>query len=356
MIIDEGVYLAHHGIKGMRWGVRNEDRVAKRTAKRERKAAKFDARAAQLGVDIKAAQAKYDSSKGIRKDFARQKVQDLKAEQKQALSDAEKKRQGKLSSTQKKVLIGASVAGTIVAAAVTYKTVQSGDHRRIMEKGKAFVTGREISFKKKPILADPNLNANQIHDLVVKKVNPDYGDLGTKMNCRRCTFAYELRRRGFDVEATRTTNASGGNAVGLLNATTPGESVKATGAFAVAGRFLKEQKNPDKPTPVTDLMNVIPGGARSSIPDPSSIFKSLAREPNGSRGELGVMWPQGGGHSMAYEIINGVPHIFDAQSGKKYTDILNLSTDMPIAQAAFTRLDNIPLNPDFLLRWVKDAK
>lgn len=33
MIIDEDIYLEHWGVKGMRWGVRNENRQARRDKK-----------------------------------------------------------------------------------------------------------------------------------------------------------------------------------------------------------------------------------------------------------------------------------------------------------------------------------
>ena len=35
------------------------------------------------------------------------------------------------------------------------------------------------------------------------------------MNCRRCTFAYELSRRGYDVQATKTLIGTGQDANGM---------------------------------------------------------------------------------------------------------------------------------------------
>jgi hypothetical protein len=366
MIVDEEVYLQHFGVKGMRWGVRNEQRAANKTARREKRAEKFDVKAKQLETDIKVAQAVANKSRGLRRGLANKKVRELREERDKALTDADLKRQGKLSTTQKKVAIGASVAGAIVATTVTYKLVQSGDGRRIAAKGKAFLTGQELSFKKNPLLADPNLTADQIQSVVSTRINDNTGrSIGSRMNCRRCTFAYELRRRGYDVEATRTTSASGQNAVVLVNALSPGERTKATGKTAVIARATKEtidlQKNPNAKAPVVRLNSIIPGGALSKI-DPDidgfgaeAIFKRLAREPDRSRGEVGVNWMGGGGHSMAYEIINGVPHIFDTQTGRKFSKPDDLTVYAPIAQSAFTRLDNVPLNLDYLTRWVKNA-
>lgn len=46
--------------------------------------------------------------------------------------------------------------------------------------------------------------------------HPEYGNsLGSFMNCRRCTFAYELSRRGYDVQATKTLIGTGQDANGM---------------------------------------------------------------------------------------------------------------------------------------------
>ena len=38
------------------------------------------------------------------------------------------------------------------------------------------------------------------------------------MNCRRCTMAYEMRRRGYDVTATGSTMATGQHGTGMRKA------------------------------------------------------------------------------------------------------------------------------------------
>jgi hypothetical protein len=196
---------------------------------------------------------------------------------------------------------------------------------------------------------------------VVKHINPDYGAIGTKMNCRRATFSYEMRRRGYDVQATRTTNANGQNVMGLLNATSPGKKIQGTGVFNVVSNIAKDEGRSRKgqSTPVKDLSKNFAAGGRNKIELPSgvkSIFDTLGKQPDGSRGEIGVMWEMGGGHSMAYEIVKGKPVIFDAQSGKAFTNSEKF-LDMPrVASAGFTRLDNIDLNHDYLMRWMSNAK
>lgn len=353
MIIDEDAYLAHHGVKGMKWGVRKEE---KRTARREAKAQKFVTKANVAQDQIDSLISAHGGKLSVRN---RGRVRKLEAEKAQALKDAEAKRQGKLTDHQKKVAIGAAAVGTIIAAGVTYKLAQKGEFRRLSAKGKALVTGQEFQFKTNASLAEKGLSAEQIHQRVVKGVNPDYGGIGTKMNCRRCTFAYEMRRRGLDVQATRTSSGSGQNAHGLLNAVSPGEKLRPTGKIGVlvtaAKETVKKQTDPNAVTPLLDITKS--GGGKNAIPGthPLVILETLAREPNGSRGELGVLWRGGGGHSMAYEIINGVPHIFDTQNGRRYDEDSFIGAFPGVKSAAFTRLDNLPLNNDQLLRWVRNA-
>ena len=69
---------------------------------------------------------------------------------------------------------------------------------------------------------------------------------------------------------------------------------------------------------------------------------AISRHPDGSRGEFGMKWIGGGGHSMAWEKIKGEAVIFDNQTGKNYrgSEILQLATG--IEDAGITRLDDIP--------------
>jgi len=360
----EDAFIAHFGVKGMRWGVRREKdpvKTAAIQAKRDGRAEKFVQKASIFDTQIselRNATPKYSfQQRGINKQISK-----LDEKRERALVDAEKKRQGKLSTTQKKVVIGASVAAALIAAKVTHDGIQSGDFHRLAAKGKNFLN-KDVAFgfKRNEKLADMDLDIDGIQNLVVKKINPDYGGIGTKMNCRRATFAYEMRRRGYDVAATKTTNGSGQTAIGLFNAIDPNATGTKTGMFSYAKRAIKETTAEVNggPTPMIDLVkNFAPGGKNKiDVPDAKGVFEALSTQPNGSRGELGVQWAMGGGHSMAYEIVKGRAVIFDAQSGKTFTDFSEFaqSGGDRLKAAGFTRLDDVPLNKDFLLKWLKDA-
>lgn len=373
-------FLAHYGVRGMKWGQRKREdsgggdnssqgptRTERRDAKRETKAKGFEGKAANLNVTIKDLDAQINAlPPGVKSVYKRQALKDVRTEvvkdRDRAVKDVQAVREGRLTSTQKKVVIGASIVAGLAATYVIQDQIQSGNATRLIAKGKERISGEAFAFKKNPNLANPNFDVEDIHHHVVKKINPDYGAIGTKMNCRRATFSYEMRRRGYDVQATKTTNANGQNVMGLLNATSPGKKIQGTGVFNVMANVTRDKIRYDKgeSSPAYDLMKNFAPGGKEKIPQGysvDSIFDTLGKQPNGSRGELGVAWSMGGGHSMAYEIVKGKPVIFDAQSGKVFDAAEKFFKDMPsVANAGFTRLDNLELNSDYLMRWMTNAK
>lgn len=266
-------FLEHYGVKGMKWGVRKEQDTNPRDG--------------QTGVDpISAA-------------------------------------------------IGAFYIGVFLLAA--YATVRD-IRAQVKDSGKHIQKqNANVAWKKKPELAQkaPPMNVDKLFTSVVKPVNPNYPKPGTKMNCRRATFAYEMRRRGYDVQATPSHFATGQDAHGLHRATMTTamkrESIWGHREVAPMHTFIRE-------TPQR----------RSEL-----IFDSLNQYPNGARGELGVGWKFGGGHSMAFEKVNGKIVIFDTQSSKIYRDPASFSEFANVTHAAaHTRTDNIKLDEQFLRRWM----
>ena len=359
LVVDE--FLAHHGVMGMKWGVRKTPAEKKasekaKTEKRNEKAKKYDARAAKY-------QAQYNKVYNSNRRNKYDQLVEINKQRERAEKDAQLKREGKLSTGQKKTLkVGVGV-GVVVAAYTTYSSIQSGNARRLTEKGGDWIHHQPIhNFKLKPELTNSNMSADDIFNKVVKPINPDYGEIGTKMNCRRATYAYEMRRRGYDVMATRTTNARGQDIMGQFNAHNPTNPtlIPHTGAIGLWQRRIKELRKPERDKEWTNAIK----GYRSfpSIPgthkvSPKSLITDLTSQSEpGQRGELMMAWTGGGAHSMAWENIKGKVVVFDNQTRKTYksqADFSELSSRMSLAQ--MTRLDNLPMNADYLMRWVKDA-
>ena len=369
-VTDVDEFLAHYGRKGMKWGVVRSEKelarepggkskakiaveasVAKRaenkTAKREEKAQKFDVTAAELKKTKAVTEKKLEkASNPISRHRAKSQIKDLEKEIETAEKDAAAKREGRLSTKQKKILIGTAVVGGLLVAYGTQRSIQSGQFTSMATKGKAAWGGDAVSlFKKNSKFADKTLSADDIVKNVMPGINPGYGDKwGTNMNCRRATFAYEMRRRGYDVQATRTSNGQGQTVGGLFKATSPSKEEQTQGLLAM----LRRDADVDYGTGI---------GKTGIGGDEDSIFGALNKQPERSRGELGVLWKgpmpgiPGGGHSVAYEIINGKAHVFDNQTGKEYKPGDPVFSQ--IESAAFTRLDNVELNDSFLAKWVR---
>ena len=359
--------LVHFGVKGMRWGIRKEyESVAKgitrlksrRSIRRERRIKGREANVQRAQAEIDRIRAKPSGHIFVQAHREHQ-VRELKKYQYRQLKDAKDIREGRLTETQKKALIGAGAVAAVLAVYGTYKFVDSGTARQVL--------ARNVPLKKNDLLSR-KMSPDRLLREVVDPVNPNYGELGTKMNCRRCTFAYEMRRRGFDVKSTQTVGASGQTVTGMLNATNPKNDFK-TGRFSIFGNIIKEHLQEKGPKTVTEAaltkggMGDIPiGGKRGDLSGLNKLTKTehilaaIGKNPEGARGEIGMRWRMGGAHSMAWEIVGGKPVIFDTQTGIKYAsreEFMDIADD--ISNAGITRLDNIPLNEGFLRRWVTNV-
>ena len=158
------------------------------------------------------------------------------------------------------------------------------------------------------------------HSLIYSLAHPN--DLDYRMNCTNCTVAYELRRRGYDVEAQPNTN----------------------------GRLLVH-------TP-----NVFPGATRrelfnwNSDSDPSTREQQAEQKilslGDGARGELLMTFWYGGGHSVHFENKNGNVIVTDAQVNQTYEfqDIVDAS-----ATLGYYRFDDSSFNPKTIKQYVKNC-
>lgn len=122
-------------------------------------------------------------------------------------------------------------------------------------------------------------------------VNPDrtveYGDYS--MNCQRCVIAYELNRRGYNVEAEAS---SGDNDPMPYNR-----------------NWSKAFKDPK-------FTNV---GATTTNAVNKKILKEMQSWGNGSRAIVAVTYnARGDGHVFNVEYRNGELHYYDAQVGARY--------------------------------------
>ncbi|MGN0632202.1 MAG: toxin glutamine deamidase domain-containing protein [Ruminococcus sp.] len=136
-----------------------------------------------------------------------------------------------------------------------------------------------------------------------------FGDPDGKwnINCQRCTMAYEMRRRGFDVKAKP--------------------------------RYKIQENDKLSHEPFIKWENPIIYQTGSN--EKNDIESRMKVWGDGSRAEVVVLWKNGGGHTFIAEQINGKTHFIDPQNGE--TDCSRYFDGVIDGEVYFCRIDN--LNP-----------
>jgi Papain fold toxin 1, glutamine deamidase len=323
VIITEDVYLEHFGVKGMKWGIRRRpDQLTPSKSDTDvTKGVKKDYNDLSDGDFFK----KYATTKGR---YAKRVAK---------FGDPYARAVDKISGNAGELTPGEAMlavyGGLFVAAILSQGVKQITDSgRRDAKKSK------DIPLKKNTNLSKSK-SLSQLHKDVVKPINSEYGAKGTKMNCRRATLAYEMRRRGYDVKATKSKYATGQTTKNLRRVSSISKDQKFQSIWG--------ETQVAKPR---DFAHMTPQKKAEAV------FASLSKNPNGARGELGNSWFMGGGHSMAWEIVNNKPVIFDTQNGKMYKNASEYSAFTPaVLEVAHTRLDNKEIDEEFIKRWVTNA-
>ncbi len=136
--------------------------------------------------------------------------------------------------------------------------------------------------------------------------NDDYAEFSS--NCQRCVFAYEMRRRGYDVEALPTyesdTMPSNGNWMSAMSGMTRVDVGRTTEAATL-----------------------------------KNIEGQMASWGEGSRGIVRLKWAgKNSGHVVNVEYTNGKLHVWDVQSNKRITGTAYLKNYLPNTTLSYTQL------------------
>lgn len=178
------------------------------------------------------------------------------------------------------------------------------------------------------------IDTKQSNDEHQKKINPKF-DQSThdySMNCTFCTAAYDLRKRGYDVEANPISTVEAYTIDDICSWYKGAKSVSNVDVRYAYEATIKSRK---------DVLS-----------KEEMLLKSLESYGDGARGHLGLNWTGGGGHDVVWEIENGEAVIRDCQNGK----VVDLSEYLSYASSYnYVRVDNLEPTEE-ILRTVRNRK
>lgn len=200
----------------------------------------------------------------------------------------------------------------------------SSDAYRLTQAGQSYVKTKLYAKEREGCKVDKKTglllkNKEMSREDDIARVNPAVHnfDKNTKNNCMLCTSTYDLRRRGYEVTARK---ALYGYEENDITSWYPKAKVN-----EITG--LNEKGKPSKKAMI------------------KQVKSELVKQGDGARGNLIVRWSRmKGGHSVAYEIVNGELVIMDTQVNKTYSKPeYFLKRCSPTVK--YARLDNVPFDP-----------
>ena len=289
--------LIHHGIKGQRWGVMNGPPYP-------------------LGASQKSS-----AEKRLAKISKRKETNSAKGGGLKNTSDEKKERKDfQLTEGQKRALkIGVAAVGTALVAYGAYRVVKANklDPNVFLDSQLQRKTFEAADF-------DTQINDD------LRKINREgiFGHLflhGRQVNCTSCSMAYEMRRRGYDVIANKTTAGRSDFEVASF--------FKGGRTFQTIATATKNEHGWEGPFDYTYRLS------ETAI---TNVERQLAAQGEGARGFIHGRFAFGGGHSIAYEVHNGRVHFVDGQIGRQYKDAQDALGTM--YSISFLRTDDLALS------------
>lgn len=287
--------LEHHGIKGMHWGERNGPPYP-------------------LDSSI-------STGKSLKKDHV---SKSKKGEQ----SD----KQGIIIPVSLGLYAGMmAVYAAALGISATVAGIKDAKAKKLEKKVEKDIASCETDPKTK--LPKKNREYTEKEDL--EYVNPGYNRIdnnNSTNNCVRCTMAYELRKRGYNVTAAKSISGCNGEefAQKLFGA-------KKRTYIEGYGKIKTKLSDPTQTKEWQDR-KIAASEGKAKAYDPT--VAALSKQKN-ARGQMIVTWPSGySGHSFIYEVKNGNVRFLDAQNGKIYTEKAARELFGSVLFVSYQRLDN----------------
>ena len=352
MTNSQSLYLCHHGIMGMKWGVKNGPPYplsAKAHSASEKKAGWRKSLKTSSGAPKstrKGSTRRGSDENGNPVPESVWKNMDHAKEHSVSDSTMKKKHIAGIVASVAAIplsVVGSAVLGSttgfipvaLLATPVLSISAISKHARAIVNNSSATKRADQYAKEREQSPIDPKTGLRvKPKEMTIEqdilRVNPLHKDwhAQSKVNCALCSVTYDLRRRGYDVTAQ-------GAGVGYYN-----EEIASWYNNKLSYSELKSKKKYDRST-------------QSFVIDPKDAYDMIAGDKAGERGLVGVKYPGGGGHEMSYDKSGGTVRIIDAQSGKifegedGFKQVLKHVTDFEYA-----RTDDLKINPKLMLKEV----
>lgn len=259
---------------------------------------------------------------GVRKQYEPHPRKTSKSKTK---SDDDLNRKRGLTDKQKKAIaVGVSAVAAGLAVYGAYKLKKSGKLDYLVNKGKsAFGEIRDpVTY-----LNLKSEKTSRLQDL--KACNPNFNKKpGTTLNCTHCGIAFELRRRGFDVEAAESFT---------------------TRPFSDIGKYFKGFIQEHVVTAQKSGETVSEFRKRAY----DNVSNDLKSYGDGARGIIGGYSKRVGNHVFSWEVSNGVVRFSDPQRG--VADASTYLTRLFDADRyEYARLDDLSINAETIKQVVRN--
>ena len=221
--------------------------------------------------------------------------------------------------------------------------------RKKDEKTGLYLKNREFTEEEDCSLINPNLKKIMSLEIGKPMMSLDDEDGSYSNNCVSCSVAYEMRRRGYDVESVPDKVGKRTPQIDDLFPSAKRKDLYNMGSkYSDYASYLESNFKKDPNASLTTLYTNYINQASENV------VNNLLKQGDGASGILGLsLWY--GGHAVHYSVNNGNVTITDGQVGEQH-DAYDYLTDFGATKVSCYRLDNVSPKTEQLYKFVRNRE